>query len=84
MGGKPHEEATERMMGLTNRDNRVKLRIENGFLICPRCRRDRKIIKVTPTTAAKNLEVMCKFCKYKFTVDIVSGQSFESQSPAQE
>lgn len=71
-------------MDLTNKDRRVKLQIENGFLICPRCHRDRKIVKITPTTAAKNLEVMCKFCKFKFSIDIERGQSFESQSPARE
>lgn len=69
---------------MTNKDRRVKLQVDNGFLICPRCHRDRKIVKITPTTAAKNLEVMCKFCKFKFSIDIERGQSFESQSPVQD
>lgn len=69
---------------MTNSRKRVNLPVKDGFLICPRCRRDRKIVRVAPTTVAKNLEVMCKVCKYKFAIDIEEGQSFESQSPAQD
>lgn len=69
---------------MTNSKKSVNLPVKDGFLICPRCHRDRKIVKVSPDTVAKNLEVMCKFCKYKFAVDIIAGQSFESQSPTQD
>ena len=57
----------------------VKLDVVNGWLRCPFCRK--RLLRVEPDTAAKNLIVYCRNCKHSVTVDIHRGQSFESQSP---
>lgn len=51
---------------------------EAGYLICPCCRRNRKLLPVTPETEAVNLEVYCKVCKRRIKMDIDKGQGFES------
>lgn len=51
---------------------------EAGFLICPRCRRNRKLLQVHPETEAQNLTVFCRVCKREIKLDIEKGQGFES------
>ena len=55
------------------------LTVEDGYLICPACRRNRKLLPVTPDTTAVNLEVWCRDCKRRIKLDILKGQCFESQ-----
>ena len=55
------------------------LDVEDGYLICPACRRNRKLLPVSPETQAVNLEVYCRTCKRRVKVDIDQGQCFESQ-----
>ena len=56
-----------------------KLIMRDGWLICPHCRK--RLLRVGPDTAARNLNVYCRNCKSSLTVDINRGQCFESQSP---
>ena len=56
-----------------------KLTVRNGWLICPHCRK--RLLRVEPSTAAKNLIVYCRNCKSSLAVDIDRGPSFYSQSP---
>ena len=55
------------------------LTVEDGYLICPACRRNRKLLPVSPSTEARCLEVWCRTCKRRIKLDIVQGQCFESQ-----
>ena len=55
------------------------LAVEDGYLICPACRRNRKLLPVSPSTEATNLEVWCRTCKRRIKLDIHQGQCFESQ-----
>ena len=57
----------------------LKLENRNGWLICPICRR-RKLLRVYRETNGRNIPLYCKNCKTEFVVDIVKGQSFQSQS----
>lgn len=55
------------------------LDVEAGYLICPTCRRNRKLLPVSKDTEAVNLEVYCRVCKRRIKLDIAKGQCFESQ-----
>ena len=48
-----------------------KIQTNNGWLICPKCGRG-KVLKLLPTTAAKDLTVHCKICKQESVVNIPS------------
>ena len=52
---------------------------EDGFLICPRCRVNRRLLRVRPDTQARNVQLYCRTCKSEIVVDIVEGQCFESR-----
>ena len=67
------------MKKLQNEAECVKLSMKDGWLICPHCRK--RLLRVGPDTAARNLSVYCRNCKHSMTVDIHRGQCFESQSP---
>lgn len=66
--------------GLTIPQNSGILEIENGFLICPRCRRNRKVLRITPQTSGKRIIVYCAVCKSEFAIDIDHGKAKFSQS----
>ena len=53
--------------------------VEDGYLTCPACRRNKKLLPVTPDTTAVNQEVWCRDCKRRIKLDILKGQCFESQ-----
>ena len=57
------------------------LTVIDGWLVCPRCRRNKRLLRINPDTTARHLEVFCRTCKSRIIVDIERGQSFESQSP---
>lgn len=67
------------MKKLQNAPECAKLNMKDGWLICPHCRK--RLLRVGPDTAARNLSVYCRNCKHSMTVDIHRGQCFESQSP---
>lgn len=55
------------------------LTVRDGWLVCPTCRRNRRLQQIKPDTTAHNLIVFCKDCKTEHKVDIVEGQCFESR-----
>lgn len=56
------------------------LTVRDGFLSCPVCRRNRRLIRILPDTQARRLAVFCRDCKTELIVDIDKGQCFESRS----
>ncbi len=56
------------------------LTVRNGYLVCPRCRRNKRLIQIQPDTKAERLRVYCRDCKTETIVDIDQGQCFESRS----
>lgn len=58
----------------------IMLTVRDGYLVCPRCLVNRKVVKVDPDTTARNLAVFCRTCKLQLKIDIVEGQCFESRS----
>lgn len=56
------------------------LTVENGWLVCPFCKRNRRVMRIDPETVATRMIAYCRDCKREFRVDIQEGQSFESRS----
>lgn len=56
------------------------LTVKDGYLVCPNCRRNKRLIQIQPDTWAQRLRVYCRDCKTEITVDIDEGQCFESRS----
>lgn len=50
------------------------LDVKKGFLICPRCRRNRKLLRVVSGSSGKRIAVWCGVCKSEILVDISDGQ----------
>lgn len=59
--------------------NGKMLTVKNGFLVCPNCRRNKRLIQVQPDTRAERLRIYCRDCKTEIIVDIDRGQCFESR-----
>ena len=51
-----------------------------GYLVCPKCKRNRHLLKLDATTSAQHLRLYCRDCKSEITVNIEQGQCFESRS----
>ena len=58
----------------------VKLSLKDGWLVCPRCRRNRHLMRIRPETRAENLQLFCRDCKSELIVNIDKGQCYESRS----
>lgn len=56
------------------------LTVVDGYLVCPNCNRNRRLLKIRSDTDAKNLIVYCKICRHENLIDISKGQCHESQS----
>lgn len=56
------------------------LTVENGWLVCPFCKLNRRVMRIDPDTVATKLPAYCRSCKREFRIDIQKGQSFKSQS----
>lgn len=57
-----------------------KLTVKDGWLQCPVCRRNRRLMRVRPDTEGLRIPVYCRDCKTEITIDIREGQCFESRS----
>lgn len=58
-----------------------KLEIRNGWLTCPICRQNKRLLRIYPDTEARNLEVYCRYCKTRMILNIPpKGQSLKDQS----
>ena len=56
------------------------LTVKDGWLICPTCRRNRRLMKINQDTVASRVVAYCRDCKTENIVDIDRGQCFESRS----
>ena len=62
-------------------EKRDKLVVKDGWLTCPVCRRNRRLMRVAYDTEAHNLRDYCTDCKTELILDIARGQSVERRSP---
>ena len=54
--------------------------VKDGYLVCPTCRRNKRLMKINPDTVATRAVAYCRDCKTEHIVDIERGQCFESRS----
>lgn len=54
-----------------------KIPVKDGWIACPRCKRNRRLHKIEPDTTARNLPVFCRDCKTEFLIDVEKGECFE-------
>lgn len=66
---------------MQNAKNRDILPVVNGWIACPECRRNHRLLKITDDTEASNLRVYCRTCRTEIILDIARGQSVKRQSP---
>lgn len=60
--------------------NGDKISTKDGWLTCPICKRNHRLMRVLPETQARNLEVFCRDCKSTIILDIDQGQRVELRS----
>lgn len=58
-----------------------KLIVKDGWVTCPVCKRNHRLIRVEPETEAKGLPVYCRTCRSEIVLNIDRGQSVKRQSP---
>lgn len=51
-----------------------------GWLQCPYCGRNKRLLQVRPDTQAENLQVYCRDCKREMILNIAKGQRVELRS----
>ena len=56
------------------------LTVKDGYLVCPRCRRNKRVMKISPDTVAVNVIAYCRDCKTELQINIDTGQCYESRS----
>lgn len=56
------------------------LLVKDGYVVCPTCKRNKRLLKIGPETKASDLVVYCRDCKTEHVVNIERGQCFESRS----
>lgn len=58
-----------------------KIIVRDGWITCPECRRNHRLLRITDETEATNLPVFCRDCKKTVILNIERGQSVERRSP---
>lgn len=53
---------------------------KDGFLVCPRCLRNKKLQRIPPDMEAQGLPVYCRSCKSELILNIAKGQRVELRS----
>lgn len=48
-------------------------------MVCPRCHKNKRLLRVRPETRAEQLQVFCRDCKAEVIVNIAEGECFESR-----
>lgn len=56
------------------------LTVDDGFLMCPICRRNKRLKRIYQDESGRNISVFCRSCKNEIRIDIDKGQCFESRS----
>ena len=65
---------------MQNREKCDKLVVKDGWVACPVCRRNKRLLKIGPETEAHGLPVYCRDCKTELILNIAKGQSVERRS----
>lgn len=63
------------------KSEKQKVQVRDGWVVCPVCRRNRRLLRIDDSTEAHGLPVYCKDCKNEIVLDIARGRSVERRSP---
>lgn len=66
---------------MQTKQNYGKLVVKDGWVTCPVCRRNHRLIRIDPETVAIGLPVYCRTCRREIVLNIERGQSVKRQSP---
>lgn len=55
---------------LTKNPDRSIIQVTDGWVRCPVCQRNKKLLRITPQTVAKQLPVYCRLCGSEIILDI--------------
>lgn len=55
------------------------LTVRNGWLSCPFCGKNGRMMKVRPDAEGERVTAYCRVCKKEILIDIHKGACFESQ-----
>lgn len=55
--------------------------VNDGWITCPECGRNHRLLRITGSTEACCLPVYCRTCRREIILDIERGQSVKRQSP---
>lgn len=58
----------------------VKLIVKDGWISCPVCGRNHRLLRITDETEACGLPVYCRTCRSELILNIDKGQSVKRQS----
>lgn len=56
------------------------LTVKDGWLQCPVCRANKRLLRIAPDCRASGLAVFCRKCKTEIKIDIARGQCTRCQS----
>lgn len=59
----------------------VSIVVKDGWVSCPECGRNHRLLRITPETEAHGLPVYCRTCRREIVLNIERGQSVKRQSP---
>ena len=60
--------------------NGDKISTKDGWLTCPICKRNHRLLRITDATRARGLPVYCRTCHSEVILNIDEGQSVKRQS----
>nr|DAO54892.1 MAG TPA: cysteine-rich protein [Caudoviricetes sp.] len=75
--GQPGESEGKVLKSVQNSD---RLSIKNGWISCPVCGRNHRLLRITDETEACSLPVYCRTCRSEIILNIAKGQSVKRQS----
>ena len=65
---------------MTGAKRRDTIPVKDGWVACPVCRRNHRLLRIDDNTEAENLPVYCRNCRREIILNIKRGQSVERQS----
>lgn len=65
---------------MQTKQERDKLIVKDGWVMCPICLRNRRLLRISDETEAVGLPVYCKDCKHEIVLNITKGRSVERRS----
>lgn len=54
------------------------LTVKDGYVVCPVCKRNKKLLPILPDTSGQRIVAYCRLCKVRTIIDIEDGLCFES------